>query len=552
METQGNDESLCQEAKEYYYAILCPDGIGVPETIARHVESCPFCREQIRRLRDTLNQADAGAESADVASDKTSLGDLSRQFEFLGETVTCDHVRPFLPGLAASSSPIRIPTPITVHVDNCPRCTDDRAAIEELGLSESQLAGLGRFYSQTPLDDPSHEGQAAATATALAAFSFDGATPDTLDHVCRCGVCRDSVYLQRNRAAADLVERPASPQVLLCGEISTADLFDYVLPFGLDAAAVSKPDGRRDAVATHLRTCRSCMERVQSLHRTIHRIAKRTDSGVHTVYQCQTDEELARDASEASLHRYPVHVRIERPEPASRGLRRQPRVHSRKRSVLHGTALAAALVVVGALFLLQSSTARGKNVGDLLRAVRHTPNVHITYAYPMAPQLSREMWVSSDLNKIVRKTGEEEWVEYDLNKRCMTGVGLGLMPDKAIPLSREHWTRCVRYMEEPLADIFSNVGPGDDLSQVSSVASERPGVSLAVYELTRQQRSANGDRFWSRWRAFIDPRLELPVKIEFSSRLSESLPWELVTVTQLSYPTTLEVESELKALLPRE
>jgi hypothetical protein len=107
-------------------------------------------------------------------------------------------------------------------------------------------------------------------------------------------------------------------------------------------------------------------------------------------------------------------------------------------------------------------------------------------------------------------------------------------------------------MEEPLWDLFHSIQPGDDLVQANSVASDRPGVSLSVYELTRERRTSNGKRMWTRLSTFIDPGLELPVKIESSSRMSESLEWKLETTTYLSYPTTSEIESELKALLPSE
>lgn len=551
MKTHGNDRDLCRQAEEHYYEILCRDGVGIPEAVTHHIASCPSCQEQIRRLRDTLAQTVEGADSPGSPSDGTPLDVLSRQFEFLDETVTCSHAKPFLPSLLPSSSAIRIPTPISVHVENCPECTKDMAAIEEMELSEDQLRRLGEFYAQPPLDPPSHEERATAAAMALAAFSFAGATPDALDHACRCPTCRSLVCHQRKRAAADLGGGQGRRRVLLCDEISTAELFDYVLPFGLTAADVNRADGRRDAVATHLRTCRPCLERVQSLHRTIHGIAERADSHVRTLYRCQTDEELARNASQASPHRYPVHVQIHRPEPTDSGLRRKPRVRLRKRPLLQGTTLAAAVVLVGSLFLLRSSTATGKNVGDLHRALRQQPNVRIAYLNSGDLQPNCEMWVSRDLNRIVRKTGEE-WVEYNLDNRWMIGVGKGLEPGVPFPLSRKHAAQCAKYLEEPLGDIFSSVRPGDDLVQVDSVASDRPGASLAVYELTRESRTANGNRMWNRWRAFIDSALDLPVRIESWSRQSENLPWELDTTVCLSYPATAEVKSELKALLPLE
>lgn len=551
MAMHGNDESLCQEAKEYYYEILCRDGIVVPEAVTRHVERCSFCQEQIRRIRETFVQPDGQADAPDSASDKTDLDALSRQFEFLGETVACSQARPFLPGLLPSSSPIRIPTPISVHVENCPQCTRDRDAIAELGLSDEQLRRLGRFYSQPRLGHSVCGGQSSAAAAALAAFSFDGTTPEALDHVCRCPACRSSVYHQREQAAADPSDEANPCSVLLCNEISAADLFDFVLPFGMDASAVNGPNGRRDAIATHLRTCRSCRERVRSLHRTIHGIAERADSSVRTLYRCKTDDELALDASRESWHRYPVHVQIQRPEPLPGHAKRRPRVRLRKQPILQGTALAAAVVLVGSLLLLQSSTATGKNAGDLLRAVRHKPNVHIACWDPNGPEASYEMWVSRDLSKIVRKVGQE-WEQYDVAKGCMTGVGMGFEPGVSVPLAPKHAARCARYMEEPLGDIFRSVRPGDDFAQVDSVASGRPGVSLTVYELVRKARTANGAPTWTRLTTYIDPDLELPIKVEFSSRESEDLEWKPGTTTYLSYPTAAEIENELRVRLPSE
>ncbi len=56
---------------------------------------------------------------------------------------------PFLPGLATSCLDLRIPTPITVHVDHCPQCAADLAALKGLGLSDEQLGSVGRLYEQT-------------------------------------------------------------------------------------------------------------------------------------------------------------------------------------------------------------------------------------------------------------------------------------------------------------------------------------------------------------------------------------------------------------------
>ena len=68
------------------------------------------------------------------------------QFQLLDEHVACRDVKCFLPKLALACAQIRIPTPVTVHVDHCPQCTEDLAALRELNLTAPQLKRLSRFF----------------------------------------------------------------------------------------------------------------------------------------------------------------------------------------------------------------------------------------------------------------------------------------------------------------------------------------------------------------------------------------------------------------------
>jgi hypothetical protein len=56
-------------------------------------------------------------------------------------------VKPFLPGLLDDEAALRIPTPITAHVDSCPQCQNDLEKIRELNLGRKHLWQLGELLA---------------------------------------------------------------------------------------------------------------------------------------------------------------------------------------------------------------------------------------------------------------------------------------------------------------------------------------------------------------------------------------------------------------------
>ena len=133
----GEGKRPCQEAEAYYYDFLCQDEAAVPEPVRRHITACPVCQERIRRLRDTLFEAQRNSRPADTWDGKT-IEELAVQFQLLDERVTCSDVKCFLPKLAMAAPQIRIPTPVTVHVDQCPQCAQTLAAIRELVVAAAR------------------------------------------------------------------------------------------------------------------------------------------------------------------------------------------------------------------------------------------------------------------------------------------------------------------------------------------------------------------------------------------------------------------------------
>ena len=160
----NKNNKLCEEAKLYYYDCLCDKSCGpIPQCINNHIEQCRNCQKQINQLKVALSQQECiESEQKKDRSAVTTM--LQLHFAYIGEHVTCETVRPFLPGLLDPALEIRIPTPITAHLENCPQCAEDLKAIQKLNLNSTQLYGLSQFFAEGPSPDTTEFSDMAAVS----------------------------------------------------------------------------------------------------------------------------------------------------------------------------------------------------------------------------------------------------------------------------------------------------------------------------------------------------------------------------------------------------
>lgn len=540
MTMYGHGESLCQEAREHYYDFLCKGGQAVPEAIAHHIQDCPFCQEEVRRLGDAIGGSDDPSQSLAVPRDNGVVEALSREFELLGRQVRCCHARPFLPELASPSRQIRIPTPVTVHVENCPQCAKDLATVGRLRLANGQLKRLSEFFRLSPSDDLSPDAWMPAAA-ALASFSFDKSRPENLNRVCCCPQSREWVHEQRAQAAAGLNPRIDRAGVLACDEISTSDLFDFVLPFGLDSKMIRRTTGRRDAVGTHVRRCRACMERVQSLHRTVYGIAERADTEIETIYRCEEQTSEASDEKAAPPHRYPVDlcvVQNKREKPSRVRLPASP-------LFLAGSVSLVAIVVLATVLSFTTSAAKGTNFKELHKSIRQAPNVHVRSVSEGDPSSVYETWVSRELNQYAMRSRASSEVT-DLNARTRIVIDADGRRHPPIALKGRTLDQYRMYMDQD--DLFADAPAEEELREVTNDGSDPSAPRLLMYEIVRSEVTAGGAAIQRRWRVFIDPAQKLPTRAEFFQRACEELPWVHTGTTELAYPTKAQMEKAFREL----
>ncbi|MBN1806570.1 MAG: hypothetical protein JW837_15080 [Sedimentisphaerales bacterium] len=164
-----NYNPLCQEAKLYYYDSLSGESCElIPESVRDHLEQCRDCRQEIEQLKIALSAKEERIKSKDRQNLSAITTMLELHFAYIDRHVTCKNVRPFLPGLLDPALEIRIPTPITVHLDNCRQCSEDLKAISKLNLNITQLYRLSRFFTQDAAQNITEYSEIEETAVTIA------------------------------------------------------------------------------------------------------------------------------------------------------------------------------------------------------------------------------------------------------------------------------------------------------------------------------------------------------------------------------------------------
>lgn len=152
----NKNKSVCEEASTYYYDYLI-NGELQQKGIEEHIKNCPRCQKKIQELKEIINKTSEenvnGRRSRDdetghyYKSRAKIIKMLEAHFSYSGQQVGCRDVRAFLPTLLIQSLRIRIPTPVTAHLDNCSECRDDLDKIRKLNLNNNQLMELSEYFA---------------------------------------------------------------------------------------------------------------------------------------------------------------------------------------------------------------------------------------------------------------------------------------------------------------------------------------------------------------------------------------------------------------------
>lgn len=282
MAAEPND--ICGYSEPYYYDYLGEKTKKkVPANALDHIARCEQCRAKTERLKLLLEEADTHPDSRQRLKDSATNTLLRLHLAYIGRPVRCSTAKSFFPGLADPVFKIFIPTPITVHIDNCPSCENDLLALRDLGLTHDQLCRLEQLLGDKSAKEAVGCSQANLAIHSVVAMAFREIDAGVLNHVCTCPDCRELVYRRRETIREGLSRTEVTQQKYACQELSATDLFDYCFPYCINAVS-DKHAKRRPDLISHVLTCPMCLGKMQQLHRTVHNIAERSDSDIVTCF----------------------------------------------------------------------------------------------------------------------------------------------------------------------------------------------------------------------------------------------------------------------------
>ena len=553
-----NPDINCTNARLYYYDFLIKrTRVGIPEGALQHITQCLNCQTEMDRLKDLFVQTDEGVDSERSRKDSAISTLLKLHFEYIGEPVKCDTVKPFLASLADPALQIRIPTPITTHIDKCQSCRDDLLTLLDMHLPHKYLCRLGQILAEKPVEDDFSCSQAQAAIPAVVSMAFHETNAEILKHLCICPNCRKKLYLHRENVRKDLLRDGALPGGFPCESVSATDIYDYCLPYGIDPAD-DEYVGFRESLTSHLRGCPTCLAKVQELHLTIYNIAERSESEAVTIYNIGESAETQSTGESGHDAGFPANMeiddsgdKVDTGQPATTldfaaTLKKKTPALNLKPLFKAGLA-AAAVIAIGFALLFNAPAAKAVTIEKICRAIENAMNVYIATFEPGKTEPKQERWVSRSSNIYMTKIGEES-VLFEHAKKVRRVKYLNTAPVKT-PLPVETITVIENIITGSLGlvppTVLSAVPEDAELERVANDGREFEAEDIEVYDLTWTVETYDVVVF-QKWRVFVDLRTNLPQKTEFYIKRSADNDYILRSKKIVRYLSDAEIETVIQ------
>jgi hypothetical protein len=554
-----NYNKFCAEAERHYYDFLRDEAEqSVPGEVIDHIMECHHCREQMSQLEAMLAECKEHPQTHLAQSQMATAAILKLHFSFVGKYVNCADARPFLPNLLAPTTQIRMPTPITSHIDNCDQCKEDSQKLQNLGLSRKQLITLSQLFADELEVDQTDCAMARETIPTVVAMAFGRTDAKTLRHLSLCPECRQELYEFRQAILEQTKKRHSKNEtqksIFPCSSVGAGDVFDYCIPYGIDPTSDEYAKFRK-SLTTHIVCCDECLDKIQQLHKTIYDIAERPESGVATVFHIDT---TAKVETESLYAGFPVRV-----EMANSGSQEQPHIEEYEkvvklksvsknlRPLLKMALPVAAVLMLGIGLFSAAHTAKGLDIEQIYRAIDTVKNIHLSSFDADTQRLIQEIWISRNYGLHVIKTGNK-CVLRDIT----SGVRKTRNPETGIIdqtlLSSEALTNIAAQINGS-ADIMtfakpSDIPAGSKWSEITDSSLVSKNSNIKVYELSWPQVTSNGPAIQRSQHLFIDVSTNLPQKIRYFKQDASDHEPVLETFMIIEYPGDEELLAKARAM----
>jgi len=550
----NNHNINCTDARLYYYDFLSRENRdGIPAGALDHITQCLNCQTEMDRLKGLFIQADERFAS-EQSRRNSAIGALLRlHFEYIGEPVTCNTVKPFLASLADPVLQIKIPTPITVHIDQCRACRDDLLTLVDLQLPHKYLCRLGQVLADEPAEDTVSCSQARAAIDDVVSMDFRKTNAEILKHLCTCPECRKRLYLSREALRKKLPHDEVFVNEFPCESVSAADIYDYCLPYGIDPADDQYVEFR-ESLTSHLRGCPRCLAKMQELHLTIYNIAEHSESETVTVYNIDESSRAKSPGESGPYAGFPIGVetaagkdKVSAAQPATTiDLAAIParRIWTPNFKPLFKAGFAAAAVIlIGLALLFNAPTAKAVTIEQICRAIANATNVYIASFTPGQTEPEQRRWVSRTMKVYLVKNEKESFLT-DITNRITKVKNLDTGSVETSPLS----TETIPELENMMAGYLGLV-PFDDLdAELNRVPSDdiEAANNTEIYDSIWVEKTRAGYNIFNKWRVFVDPKTNRPKRTESYTKRDGDSEYTLRSVKIIEYKNAGEMEAIFK------
>ena len=483
-------ESICQKAEPYYYDYL--SGVkpeDVPDDLWRHIDCCADCQTEIALLKKALENPGSNSDSPENIAAITA--NLELHFAHSGQPVACATVRPFLPTIADKFFEVRIPTPITAHINECKTCADDIESIRAFSLDHRQLLRLGQILAE-----------------------YDSIAKTDYKRV------RDAIesILETSPASATtdvLRQKVESLQQTILGMV-----------------------GREES---GIATCLSMKAPLQTRETA-------QSQGTYSGWPVQVDVlekgsvEVTGDSERANDSSWVGKAK-------EKGSTKPVKPHFRR--FVRPFAAAAAVLLLAMLAFHTSNLRATTKLSQIYENLRKVENVHVRSIDAESSAVSQEIWISRKLMIKMFKT-REQYVLWDLQEKKQKTKNMDSPTISSVDVDDESVNRVAQTLTGPLNMLpFSKLAKLRKDSRWYRVDEETLDISvenMEVYELLWKDQTSSGSLLDRKWRGFIESDTKLPTRIEWYAKNYVTLEYELVTVTEVDYPATDEMRSIIREI----
>ncbi|HCO93029.1 MAG TPA: hypothetical protein DIU00_03610 [Phycisphaerales bacterium] len=556
----NNHDINCTNARLYYYDFLSREKRdGIPAGALDHITQCLNCQSEVDRLKGLFIQADERFGS-EQSRKNSAIGTLLRlHFEYVGEPVKCSTVKPFLASLADPVLHIKIPTPITVHIDQCRACRDDLLTLLDLQLPHKYLCRLGQVLADEPAEDTVSCSEARAAIDDVVSMDFHKTNAEILKHLCTCSEYRRQLYLSREALRKKLPHDEVLENEFPCESVSAADIYDYCLPYGIDPAD-DQYAGFRESLTSHLRGCPSCLAKMQELHLTIYNIAEHSESETVTVYNIDESSRAKPAGKSGPYAGFPIGVetaagkdKVDAEQPVTvldSAAVPAGKTNATKFKPLFKAGLAAAAVIlIGLALLFNAPAAKAMTIKEICKAIADATNVYIATFPSGQTEPEQQIWVSRTLN-VYLSQNEQESVLTDIPNRIVKVKNLNTGVVETVPLQ----TEMISAMENMIAgyiglvppDLLDVVQEDAELKPIPSNGLDIDAEGIEVYELTWTKETYTGNSKFRKWQVFVDPEKKRPVRAKIFRNSEDNTEFDCVSEMVIEYPSDSDMEAHVK------